>query len=549
MKQIYHGNVLTMSEDMRRSVREAENAVFPDGILTEDGIIRRVGSFDALRKEAPEAEVFDYGNGTILPGFIDGHSHLSAVAYSMILFNAKPSPSGNCDTPEQLIEEAKKFLRTITLEPGQWFLGLGYDNAVFPGERHLTRQELDQISTEIPIAITHVSGHLCAVNTKAMELYGYDKPGCDVPAGGEVDASGLLKEEAFLSPAKASVVKGPSPAQLMKALEQASDYYASFGITTMQDGKVRKGELELLKAAGRAGAIRGDVVIYLAPETAEEYLPKQNPAENLYESHCRLGGAKIFLDGSPQGKTAWLSMPYHIVPEGQPEDYCGMPVQEEQDVREFFEKCIRNRWQVNVHANGDAAIEQMLRCYEYALMDTKKGSGGNENLRPVVIHCQTVRREQLTRMAKLGMTASFFLDHVYYWGDYHYSSVLGAERASVISPLRWAEEEKIPFTLHQDSPVVEPNILFSIHNAVNRRTKEGRVLGENQRISVLEALEAVTVHGAYQIFEEGSKGAIEPDRRADFVVLEKNPLETLPEEIKDIRITATVKDGRIIYER
>ncbi len=207
--------------------------------------------------------------------------------------------------------------------------------------------------------------------------------------------------------------------------------------------------------------------------------------------------------------------------------------------------CVKNRWQINVHANGDEAIEQMIRCYQSVLEET----GSEKNLRPVVIHCQTVREDQLDRMKEIGMIASFFLDHVYYWGDYHYESVLGPERAAYISPARSALERGVSFTLHQDSPVAPPDVMGAVHNAVNRKTAKGRVLGAEQTITVKEALKAVTVNGAYQIFEENRKGSIAAGKAADFVILEENPLLVPEERLRDIKVLETIKAGETIYKR
>lgn len=145
------------------------------------------------------------------------------------------------------------------------------------------------------------------------------------------------------------------------------------------------------------------------------------------------------------------------------------------------------------------------------------------------------------------MIASFFLDHVYYWGDYHYDSVLGPERASRISPLKSALNHGISYTLHQDSPVVPPDVIASIHNAVNRQTRSGRILGAEQRITVKEALRAVTICGAYQIFEEGRKGSIAPGKVADLVVLDRNPLQVPMDELKEIKVLETIKDGAVVF--
>lgn len=526
---LYHGTFLTMDSDYEDV----------EAVLVSDGMIQAVGKLDEICRLWPEAKKRDMEGHTVLPGFIDGHSHISAVAYQLLMADLNPPPVGDCTSVEDVILKMKAFLKSKNLAPGQWLMGMGYDNSVFPEGKHPTKEDLDKISREIPVVVTHVSGHLCVVNTKGMELMGYAGDHYVVPQGGAVEKSGLLKEQAFLGMDK---MKGPSPEEVIRSVGDASRLYASYGITTVHDGKARMSEYGLLKAAGEQGLLCNDVVVYFSPEAAGELLPCRYPAQNGYHNRIKFGGMKLFLDGSPQGKTAWLSQPYLIPPEGEGKNYRGFSVQTEADVMEQMKKAVEKHWQINVHANGDEAIEQMIRCYEKTLKET----GSKENLRPVIIHCQTVREDQLKRMKEIGMIASFFLDHVYYWGDYHYESVLGPERASRISPLKSALKYGISFTLHQDSPVVPPNILFSVHNAVNRKTYKGRVLGEDQRISVHEALKAVTINGAYQIFEEDKKGSITPGKYADFVVLDQNPEETEPERIKEIGIVEVIKEGKRI---
>lgn len=530
MKHIlYNGTFLTMEQD-----EEAE------AILMEDGRIKGVGTKEQMLSLAPEAALLSMEGHTVLPGFIDGHSHISAVAYQLLMANLKPSPTGECDSVEAVVEELKRKLGESSLNPGEWLLGMGYDNSVYPDQKHPTKEDLDLVSTEVPIAAIHISGHLCVVNSLGLELMGYTGDSFYVPSGGIVEPTGLLKEQAFLSSDK---IGRPSVGDTFLAVGEASKLYSSYGITTVHDGKTMAGEMGLLKAAGEQGLLKNDVVCYLAPELAEELLPRQSPDNNLYSSHLRMAGIKLFLDGSPQGKTAWLSQPYEQAPEGETADYRGFPVQTEDYVMEMMKKSIHNRWQMNIHANGDEAIEQMIRCYTLALKET----GSAEELRPVVIHCQTVREDQLMRMKEIGMIASFFLDHVYYWGDYHYESVLGPERASRISPLKSALNHGISFTLHQDSPVVPPDVIASIHNAVNRQTRSGRILGAEQRITVKEALRAVTIGGAYQIFEEGRKGSIAPGKVADLVVLDRNPLQVPVGELKEIKVLETIKDGAVVF--
>ena len=531
-KLYYNGQILTM-DDRYHS---------PEAVLTENGRIMALGRTEELKTIGRDAEQVDLAGAAMLPGFIDGHSHLTAAAYQLLMVNVNPSPTGRCNSVEELVEEGIRALAQTHLEDGQWFMGMGYDNSVYPDGKHPTREDLDKISRDIPVSMMHVSGHLCVVNTKAMELLGYGGSGYEVPEGGVVQPDGLLKEQAFLAPHKQKLMQGPGPDQVLKAVGRASRLYASYGITTAQDGRTTRSDYELLKAAGAAGLLKNDVISYMAVDCAKEFLPRQYPALNGYMNHYRPAGCKIYLDGSPQGKTAWLSQPYLVPPDGQNEEYRGFPVMESEDVFQVMETCIRNHWQINVHANGDEAIEQMIRCYTKAL----KAVEHPEKLRPVVIHCQTVREDQLDRLKGIGMLPSFFLDHVYYWGDYHFESVLGPERAERISPAASAVKRSMSFTLHQDSPVVPPNILFSIHNAVNRKTKNGMVLGEEQRVPVIEALKAATVYAAYQIFEEENKGSITPGKLADFVILDQNPLKADKETLKDIKVLRTIKEGEDI---
>ncbi len=532
----YHAQVVTM--EPKHPAAQA--------VLVEDGVISRVGTDEQiLALKEQDTILRDLEGKALLPGFIDPHSHFTAVAYSLLMVNAKPSPSGPCDTRERLLSEFRKAYQAGDWSHGDWLMGMGYDPSAFPDKVGITRHDLDTVSTEVPICCIHSSGHMAVLNTLGLQKLGYWGD-YTVPAGGTVELlpdgtpSGLVTELAYLAPEIQAKTKAPGFQQVLGAMKKASDLYASFGITTGQDARVNESESQLLAAGGQAGMICIDVVGIVAPAAAETLLTQKD-----YADHVRMGGYKIFLDGSPQGKTAWLSQPYYEPPEGYGPDYCGFPIYEDDAVVAEITRCLENGWQLNTHCNGDEAAEQLIRCYERAIRQT----GIHRDLRPVMIHAQTVRQDQLDRMAKLGMTASFFLDHVYYWGDWHYTSVLGPDRAENISPIRWALDRGIHCTMHQDSPVVAPNAMLAVHNAVNRTTLSGRVLGENQKISVQQALKAVTLDGAYQIFEEDSKGSVTAGKKADLVILGENPLTADPKTLKDIPVLETIKEGVTIYRR
>lgn len=253
----------------------------------------------------------------------------------------------------------------------------------------------------------------------------------------------------------------------------------------------------------------------------------------------KIGGYKIILDGSPQGRSAWLSKPY-IGGEGTENGY---PYWEDEAVKGFVSQAVKEGRQILAHCNGDGASEQFLNAYEAAMAEK-----GKEELRPVMIHCQTVRKDQLKRMAKMGMIASMFVGHVWYWGDVHRKN-LGEERGNSISPARDAIDQGVIVNFHQDTPVTKPDMLHSVWCSVNRVSLGGRVIGENQKISVYEALKAVTIHGAYEYFEEDEKGSIEEGKKADLVILSQSPLEVEPDKIKEIQVLETIKEGDVVYKK
>jgi predicted amidohydrolase YtcJ len=226
-------------------------------------------------------------------------------------------------------------------------------------------------------------------------------------------------------------------------------------------------------------------------------------------------------------------------------DYCGYPWLKDEQAEEFCRKALDDNRQILTHCNGDAASQQFLDAYEKAFAQSTNPN--KQNLRPVMIHCQTVRNDQLDRMAELKMIASIFVGHVYYWGDIHMKN-FGPERGHHISPAKDALDRGLVVNFHQDTPVTKPNMMHTVWAAVNRKSRLGNLIGEEQKIGVYDALKAVTINAAYQYFEEDSKGSIRAGKRADLVVLDRNPLETDPAELKDIRVLETIKDGKTIYK-
>jgi predicted amidohydrolase YtcJ len=250
---------------------------------------------------------------------------------------------------------------------------------------------------------------------------------------------------------------------------------------------------------------------------------------------------KLVADGSIQGYTGYLSEPYHVPPGDDP-GYRGYPRIPRDELVETVTELHAAGFQVAVHANGDASIDDALDAIAAALSRHPAGDA-----RPVLIHAQMARPDQLDRMAALGVVPSFFSLHTFYWGDRHRRIFMGPERAARMSPAAGARARGIPFTIHCDAPVVPMEPLRLVSSAVNRRTRSGHVVGPEERIPVAAALRAVTLDAARQHFEEDEKGSLEPGKWADLVILSESPLAVPPAEIERIRVLETVVGGETAF--
>lgn len=527
------------------TMNEAE--FMAQAIAIKDGRILAVGSNDeVMTHKGSDTRIIDLQGKTILPGFIDAHGHLGAMSVAMGEIDLSPPPVGSITSIVEIQNQLREYIQTHHPVEGTWIVGMGYDDATLKEHRHPTREDLDAVSTKYPIVLRHASGHLGTGNSLALSLAGIAAETPDPPGGvirreaGSQQPDGVLEESAYLSYfASGKYPPIPPASERLKLMKAGLERYASFGITTAQEGATND-ELwsGFIKPARDSGLITIDLVMYqIFGTTLTGDVPKD------YVKHVRLGGIKFFLDGSPQGRTAWLTQPYYKVPEGRPADYRGYPSMPDSVVDAGMKMILDQGMQPISHTNGDAAIDQLLNAIE------RSGYKAERDLRPVAIHSQIPRAEQLDRMKRLGVIPSFFVTHTYYWGDWYRDVVLGPERAMNISPLRWAVDRGMRFTLHNDAPVVPPDVLRLVWSAVNRMTTSGKVLGPDQRIPVSVALKAVTIWGAYQYHEEKTKGSLEPGKLADMVILSENPLTVDPMKIADIKVLETIKEGRSVYRR
>lgn len=531
------GNIVTMND--------AQPAAKAVAVL--DGRIVAVGTQAEMEQQIePGFNVVDLGGKTLVPGFIDAHGHFGAYPMLAGLPNIASPPVGPIGTIDDLQSTLRVHIEDNDIADGEWLFANGYDDSQLAAQRHPNRQDLDAISTTHPIFLAHISGHLAAANSLALELVGFTADAADPPGGriwrdADGEPTGIVDEQAVFAFFGKIV---PPATELIPRFRDASLEFASYGITTAQEGQTLRHTLPLLRAAAAQGHVLIDVVSYPKWTDYQQILADDAPPVGTYLNRVKVKGVKITLDGSPQGKTAYLSKPYLNPPDGESADYRGHPIMPQQELDEWVDGIFANNLQLLLHCNGDACADMMFDAIERA-----GEKHGNVDRRSVMIHAQTVRIDQLDRMQSLGIMPSFFPAHTFFWGDWHRDDVLGAERARNVSPTKSAESLGMRYTIHNDAPVVPPNVVFLMHNAVNRTTRSGEVLGPEQRISAETALRAVTIWGAYQHFEEDLKGSIEVGKMADFVVLSDNPLTVDPQKIRDIEVLQTIKEGATIFVR
>lgn len=538
---IYHnGTIITMNDEQK----------FAEAIAVTGNKIIAVGKMEKVQKLANEkTEYRDLQGKTLLPGFIDAHSHIFDTALRALWVNVNSIPLGTVECIEDILTLLKE--KATNTPEGEWIIGWGFDDSKIHEMRHITRDDLDKVSTKHPISLSHISGWVTYHNTMALEKGGItdtveDTEYYRIMRDSNKKAIGVI--EAALCPVM-SKIPLTTDEDFITGLNLISKEYLKNGCTTAQEGWwcVPK-HLQLAQKAIDEKQVSIRFVLYPVGEgdvynEIDKFCPELIAGEYIDDKKmfC-MGAMKLTADGSIQARTAHLSKPYHICLDDKPEDLG--PYNHEQDwLNERVLEFHKQGKQVAIHCNGDGAIEMVLNAFEYAQEKFYR-----DDPRFIFIHCQTARSDQLKRIAKLKATASFFVTHTYYWGERHKNIFLGSERAMRISPLREAMELGINCTVHNDTYVTPISPLLSVWSSVNRQTYEGNDLGKKEQgITVYEALKAVTINAAIQGFEENLKGSIEQGKLADFVVLEKNPLEVDELKIKDIQVCATIVGNQIVY--
>jgi predicted amidohydrolase YtcJ len=532
------GEIITVNE--RQPAAEA--------IALKDGKILAVGARAGIERahKGAATRVVDLAGKALLPGFIDAHSHYFSSLTVANQVNVYAPPAGPGKDRASIVAELVKFRDTKKIPKGEVIQAYGYDDNAMPNGVGLSRDDLDRDFRDNPVLVGHVSMHGAVLNSAAMKKWNITAETKTPPGGvilrkpGSNEPAGLLMETAFL-PIFASL-PGPTREQEIDWSRAGQMLYARAGITTAHEGATHSHDLEVMKRVASAGANIIDVIAYPFITDLDTVL-ESNPVSGWgkYVKRLKIGGVKITIDGSPQGKTAYFTKPYLNGGPGGEKNWRGELSFSEETVRKMVKRVYDLGVPLNLHANGDAAIDVFLRAHELAAAGDL-----TRDRRVTLIHAQFIRPDQLEKLVQYKVTPSFYTLHTFYFAEAHIAN-RGREQASFMSPIRAAIDKGLRPTNHTDFVVAPLDQMFMMWSAVNRVSRGGEVIGADQRVSVLEALEAMTINVAQQYGEEAMKGSLEVGKFADMVILDRNPLKVEPMRIKDIKVVETINEGKTIY--
>lgn len=534
------GPILTMDDSQPRA----------EAVAVKNGKILAVGSHTEIESyRGEQTAMHDLAGKALLPGFVDAHGHAFMIGLQAVSANLLSPPDGDVKDISGLRDALTTWSRehASTEKSVGMILGFGYDDGQLAEQRHPTRHDLDAVSGDTPILIIHQSGHLGVMNSKALEIAGISASTPD-PAGGVIrreegstTPNGVLEEAAFFG-SLAKQFSHITAEQAQALFVAGTNLLGKYGYTTGQEGRATSGIVPFMQQASKAGKIDIDVVAYVDVLQDRNFIAKHAGAD--YVDGFRVGGAKLTIDGSPQGFTAFRDRPYYNPPKGHRADYRGYSAATPEQVFGAIDWAFKNDIQIITHANGEAASDMLL-----AAIKTARENNGLNDRRAVLIHGQFLRKDQVAALDELDVFPSLFPMHTFYWGDWHRDRTVGPVNAENISPTGWVRERGMMFSTHHDAPVAFPDSMRVLSATVTRRTRSGDILGPHHRVDVMTALKAMTLWPAYQHFEEDSKGSIEPGKLADFVVLSEDPTAIDPEKLSKLVVEQTIKNGKAIYQR
>jgi predicted amidohydrolase YtcJ len=519
-----------------------------EALAVKDGKILAVGKRAGIERahKGPDTSTVDLGSKALLPGFLDAHSHY--INSLMVANQAKlyAPPAGPGKDVESIVAALKQFADERNIPKGELIIGYGYDENVMPSGRLLNRDDLDKAFPDNPVRVDHVSMHGAVLNSLALKKYGISAATKTPPGGvivrkpGTDEPYGLIMETAFLPVME--MVEPMTPEQEIAWTKAGQMLYAEAGVTTAHEGATSLAPLETMKRASDSGANIIDIIAYPFITEVDNIL-KEFPlsAWGKYDQRLKIGGVKVTIDGSPQGKTAVFTTPYLNGGPGGEANWTGELTFSQDMVNQMVKKVYDLQVPLNLHANGDGAIDAFLKAHEFAAADDL-----TKDRHVTMIHAQFTRKDQIPKYVEYKIRPSFYTLHTYYFAEAHIAN-RGKEQAMYISPMRDAIDAGLHPTNHTDFVVAPLDQMFMLWSAVNRISRAGAEIGADQRVTPIEGLKAMTIWAAEQYGEQASKGSLEPGKLADLVILDQNPLRVDPAQIKDIRVVETIKEGKTIF--
>jgi hypothetical protein len=551
---IYNGTVITLENEQPEA-----NAVFVD-----EGKIVAVGSDPELRLHLKETtQIIDLKGATLLPGFIDPHTHpvASSFLHGMIDLSGFTH-----DSQKEIWNHLESKINNYS--PGEWILCKGFDVVLVEDlvPPHITY--LDSISPNNPLLILSLSGHSYWGNSLAFSAAGINKSSPN-PSGSSYygrDAGGTLNgyisEQAAFQPFRNTVINTIGSDVLKEKCVIVLDEYAANGNTSITSMGITAYDPDVIRLYQHLSSEQTSLLnkvlqrLGLLPRrkpTVRNFVFVRDDADHLLpfspnngDDFFKMSGVKFWYDGSPYTGSMYLNEPFKSSSVNQekihvPLGHSGKALWKNDEISNRIKQYDSVGWQVAVHTQGDRAISETLDAFEK--------SGISKNSRHRLEHCLLPSKKAIQRMVKLGVSPSFHINHLWYYGEALEDHIIGQERTDEILPLKSAENNSLIFSIHADQPMFESNPLSLLHTAVNRKTRYGNLFGKSNKIGVEQGLKSLTINAAWQIKMENKIGSIKPGKYADFVILDQNPMMVDPEKIKDIHVLQTIVNGNIVYKK
>lgn len=529
---IFYGNIVTM---------DAENPT-AEAVAFKHGTILEVGSkaaVDAHKGQLTHTE--ELGAKVMYPGFVEAHMHIWITAINYAWLDCSPFANPKLDDVLHVLSKA-----VDDSKDGEWVLGRSFDPSLYDGFPELTTKDLDPIAPNNPVFVFNASMHFAYVNSKALEVIGITKDTPD-PAGGKFGRyedgtpNGIIIDPGALEIAIKHINKIKIPG-VIENIHSITKDAAKAGVTTMREAAtgalLGEKEIDILHLLKDLGVLKTRLSLALLDSAAKDWPVSKHNTPGSGDDRVWVSTRKIVADGSLQGRTGYLREPYLNT------DTKGFIDITQQDLTERIKWCNDNNWQVMVHANGDAALDIATASYHDALSQSPK-----KDLRHRIEHVTIARDEIFDKMAADGVSPSFLINHIYYWGEALRDTFLGKERAHLLDRLKTAKQKGLKLSMHSDYNVTPINPLHNVKVAVTRTTlQHNEVMNAEEAISVYDALRAVTIDAAWQLNADHKVGSLAKGKLADIVVLEHDPQKVEPTKIDTIKVVETWVGGKLVSQ-